>query len=319
MKNFHLHLLIVYILISATTFTITEHQTLFSNLSETEDVQPIISQDYQSTAESYNLLVFETIQQDEFDELLLVNTMNPIRVDINSMDMLAITSDMSIRSKSEEYVNPACLNSLEQLFIDAKNLGYDDLIINSAYRDYHSQEALYNNRLAANLKLYDYETALAHTDQYVAMAGYSEHQLGLAVDISSTDLYRSYNRLEDIPSFQWLYENCYKYGLLLRYPKGKENITSIAYEPWHFRYLGQPTAEYIYMQNLCYEEYVNRLKDEEIITFIDENNESYTMYYIDHLDSYDFFEMGVNINNAINISKLDSSSYVIVVWNHYTN
>lgn len=318
MKNYHLHLLAIYAIISFCTCPISEHQTLLTSFSSTVEVLPTISLDYRAIQESYNNLVFERIQLDQFDELLLINAQTPVNSEVNSSAMILIPSDTSIRTRKQEYISPIFLVSLEQLFTDAMSFGYNDLIINNIFRDLDLQETFFTERLTTNLTVYDYETAVSLTNQYVAKPGHSEHHLGLAMDISSTELYHGYSQLEDIPSFQWLYNNCYKYGLLLRYPKGKENITGIAYEPWHFRYVGQPQAEYMYKQNICFEEYVKIIKSDGIISFNGENNRQYTMYYIDNHDNNNFFKQGININNAVNISRLDGSSYIITVWNNET-
>lgn len=89
-------------------------------------------------------------------------------------------------------------------------------------------------------------------EQWVAIPGTSEHQIGLAVDISVED--GSGQAASDV--WQWLRENSYKYGFILRYPEDKTDITGISYEPWHYRYVGKETAEEIYRQGVCLEEYL---------------------------------------------------------------
>lgn len=107
------------------------------------------------------------------------------------------------------------------------------LSIRSGYRSYSKQNTLYNNYVARDGK------ALA--DTYSARAGYSEHQTGLAADINSLD-----QSWINTPEGQWLNNNCYKYGFIIRYPQGKESITGYMYEPWHIRYVGVEIATVLY-------------------------------------------------------------------------
>lgn len=107
------------------------------------------------------------------------------------------------------------------------------LYIGSGYRSYTCQEGLYNNYVARDGK----EAA----DTYSARAGHSEHQTGLCFDLNSvTDAFA------DTAEGKWVHDNCWKYGLILRYPKGKSDITGYKYESWHLRYVGKELAEKLY-------------------------------------------------------------------------
>ena len=106
-----------------------------------------------------------------------------------------------------------------------------------------------------------YMDAYNLASQAVTVPGSSEHQIGLAVDIV-TDGYTTLDEgFGDTPAGKWLYENSADYGFILRYPKGKENITSIEYEPWHFRYVGVEAARVITDNGMCLEEFWNRCVD----------------------------------------------------------
>ena len=89
--------------------------------------------------------------------------------------------------------------------------------------------------------------------EWAAVPGTSEHQLGIAVDINA-DKTQSTN--DEV--YVWLAENAYRYGFILRYPQGKEQITGTNYEPWHYRYVGVENAKIIYEQQICLEEYIER-------------------------------------------------------------
>lgn len=117
-----------------------------------------------------------------------------------------------------------------------------NLYIVSGYRSYDTQKRIYNNYVAKDGK------ALA--DTYSARPGTSEHQTGLAMDLNS--LSSSFGNTRE---GKWLEKNCHKYGFIIRYPKGKQNVTGYVYEPWHVRYIGVEKATKIYKSGLCLEEY----------------------------------------------------------------
>lgn len=115
----------------------------------------------------------------------------------------------------------------------------------SGYRSYSYQQNLYDRYVLLDGK--------SIADTYSARAGHSEHQTGLAMDIMGGNWqYISANDKE----YHWLIENSYKYGFILRYPKGKEEVTGYMYEEWHYRYLGKETAKLVYESGLTYDEYV---------------------------------------------------------------
>ncbi len=117
----------------------------------------------------------------------------------------------------------------------------------SAYRSYSYQQNLYNRYVNADGK--------AKADTYSARAGSSEHQTGLATDILNEKL--DFISASD-KEYTWLVNNSYKYGYILRYPKGKEKITGYMYEEWHFRYVGVDIAKEIYDSDITYDEYIAR-------------------------------------------------------------
>ena len=112
----------------------------------------------------------------------------------------------------------------------------------SAFRNYSYQKQLYDNYVLRDGKL--------AADNYSARAGHSEHQTGLSLDINTASM-----AFEGTSAFKWLSNNAYKYGFILRYPKGKEHITGYQYEPWHYRYVGKDAANIIKNENITLEEY----------------------------------------------------------------
>lgn len=139
-------------------------------------------------------------------------------------------------------VDKTASNALSNLQTAANKLGFSLPLI-SGYRSYSTQNTIYNNYI----KRWGQE----YTDTVSARPGHSEHQTGLAFDVGQ--LSNSYGETKE---GKWLKENCYKYGFILRYLKGKENITGYAYEPWHIRYVGVDVATEIMQKNLTLEEYL---------------------------------------------------------------
>lgn len=124
------------------------------------------------------------------------------------------------------------------------------IIVDSGYRSYEYQEKVYE----ALVKKIGNESAI----KKVALPGCSEHQTGLAIDIAyiRNNVYTDDVGEDDLET-KWLFNNAYKYGFILRYPKGKENITGFMFEPWHYRYVGD-IAKIIYEENLTLEEYYEK-------------------------------------------------------------
>ena len=130
-------------------------------------------------------------------------------------------------------------NAFNMLHNDAASLGYT-LTIGSGYRSYYTQQTLYNNYAARD--------GYAAADRYSARAGHSEHQTGLAFDVcenSRPDVCIN-SGFDSTDQARWISDNCYKYGLILRYPQGKEGITGYMYESWHLRYVGVDLATKLY-------------------------------------------------------------------------
>ena len=148
---------------------------------------------------------------------------------------------VSIQNRKVRY---EAANAFRELCDDITEAGLELKLI-SAYRSYATQEFLYNN--------YVEKDGVEKADLYSARPGHSEHQLGLALDFTSGK--GNLQGFQYSEEFQWLEDNHYKYGFILRYPKGKEYITGYQYEPWHYRYVGLEIAEFIYNNDLTYDEY----------------------------------------------------------------
>lgn len=142
--------------------------------------------------------------------------------------------------------------ALETMFADAKRNGVE-LFAVSGYRSYQYQETLFHAEVN--------KVGRAKAIEAVAYPGQSEHQTGLAMDISSRSAEMQLTeQFGESKEGKWLAENAHRFGYILRYPKGKEMITGYQYEAWHFRYIGVKAATIIYQNNWTLEEYFNIVK-----------------------------------------------------------
>lgn len=140
---------------------------------------------------------------------------------------------------------------------EAHAIGYD-IMVCSGYRSIEYQRCLFDDKVNRLIKSgMNRESALEEATKVVMPPGYSEHHTGLAVDIISSDNRELDETQADTPANIWLQNNAYRYGFILRYPKSKENITGVIYEPWHFRYVGRHIAKYMYICGLTLEEFLS--------------------------------------------------------------
>ena len=176
---------------------------------------------------------------DAFDTL--VNKNNKLNKNYIPNDLVPIDFKYTT---SYKYLRKRAYDQFIKLYNSAIKEGYH-ITIGSAYRDYEYQETLYNYYLK--------EKGIEYADRCSARPGHSEHQTGLAIDVVGSN--NDYNNFKDSKEFNWMIKNAHKYGFILRYPEGKENITGFKYEPWHYRYVGVTLATYLYKNNLTLEEY----------------------------------------------------------------
>ncbi|MDN6639637.1 MAG: M15 family metallopeptidase [Tetragenococcus sp.] len=192
--------------------------------------------------------------------LILVGPDDPLEQDISS-DQLAYVPNTNMQ------LDKRVIESYQQFSEAAQKAGYPLTII-SAYRSINYQEQVFNGRVAQfENQGMDETQAEEKTKETSTEPGHSEHHTGLALDIVDEGWQQSnpQNVLEagfgKEDSAKWLAEHASDYGFILRYPKGKEDITKINYEPWHFRYVGKDNAEYIEKHELTLEEYLDQLNE----------------------------------------------------------
>ena len=182
--------------------------------------------------------------EDESWKLLLVNADHPLPEDY-SVTLKAL--------RNNQFVDERIYPELQKMFDDARAVGIYPLI-NESFRTGERQQQIMDKYIASyEASGLSHDAAVKKAREIVALPGTSEHQLGLALDIIA-----EYDA-DSTATWNWLRDNCWRYGFILRYPADKVEITGISYEPWHFRYVGVPTAQEITEQGLALEEYVERL------------------------------------------------------------
>lgn len=173
-------------------------------------------------------------------ELMLVNKYNHLDENYKPENIEKISARYAY---DENYAPKEIIEQYKKMFDAAEESGIE-LVISSSYRSYEEQEETYE--FYKQIKGEDVKN-------YASLPGYSEHQTGLAFDILKIGVLT--DDFDKTDEFKWLTENSYKYGFILRYPKGKENITKFDYESWHYRYVGTEAAKIIHDENITFEEY----------------------------------------------------------------
>ena len=176
-----------------------------------------------------------------YELLVLVNKYHQLPAGFMQYNLVNMSWEYTANDGKQYLLAGVACEKYAQMSDAAKADGVSMRVI-SAYRTEDYQRSLYNNKVISTGKI--------NADNYSARPGHSEHQTGLAVDISSTS-----GLFEYTAAFKWLQKHAHEYGYILRYPKGKEWITGYSYEPWHYRYVGTDAARIIYEEGITYEEY----------------------------------------------------------------
>lgn len=181
--------------------------------------------------------------------LILVNKTNSLPSTYTPKDLTVPDVRFSFEGPHEKQsLRKEAATALEALFTGAQEEGII-LFAVSGYRSYNRQDAIYTSNVQ--------RLGQVETDKISAKPGHSEHQTGLAMDISSHSAGFSLSEaFGSTMEGKWVAENAHKYGFIVRYPKGKESITGYSYEPWHIRYVGVTVAGEIFEKNLTLEEYL---------------------------------------------------------------
>lgn len=173
--------------------------------------------------------------------LIVVNRWNELPEDYD-VELTELSNGQMVDSRIYPY--------LQEMFDAARTEGVYP-VVREGYRTAEGQQEILDDKIQNYINQgYSQVKAERTAKEWVALPGTSEHQLGIAVDINAD---KSKCSNEDV--YEWLAENAYKYGFVLRYPPGKQKITGTSYEPWHYRYVGEEAAKEIYERGICLEEY----------------------------------------------------------------
>ena len=233
---------------SEETFSKTENE--ISSEPESSEVQP-----EENSSEAEVPPAPEIPEPEDSSVLILVNPWNYIPEGyVPELEKVQGKYNMDIKAAE----------NARNLVAAAKEAGFN-MQLCSAYRTVEKSAQLYKNKVNEYIG-YGYSEADAKVEaaRWVAPPGTSEHHTGLAMDLVSSDYWGYYSDLEHdyekFDSFKWMYEHCAEFGFILRYPKDKQDITGITYEPWHYRFVGVEAATYIMENGLCLEEYLELIE-----------------------------------------------------------
>ena len=175
----------------------------------------------------------------------------PQELDVSSWEFLLANEDNSIEDYAPEKVvyyegmliDQRIYKAVDALVLAARQGGYS-IYVSTAYMDHETTKTLYN------------KAGEGTRTAEIAEPGTNEHQTGLSIDFMSSSFAKKDDSAKDMPIAEWLQRNAAKYGFILRYPKGKEDITGVAYNAYHYRYVGVEAATYIMKKGICLEEFL---------------------------------------------------------------
>ncbi|MCD7784505.1 MAG: M15 family metallopeptidase [Oscillospiraceae bacterium] len=245
-----------------------------------DEADPEASTTSDPTQQSSYLFASVTVSSDKVGSghLVLVNNNIALQNEVNEDELVIVREYKNSAYWVKDYsvlVLPDTMDALNEMLLAFYNAtGNDSVMVRSGYRSFAYQQELYEDELASTGE---------DSSELVAKAGYSEHHTGYAVDFTTYNG-SSYSDFDGTGDYEWIIKNCYKYGFINRYPEGKESITLIDNEPWHFRYVGIPHAQVMYEYDMCLEEYISFIKNYTIDTgFLLVNADDgaqYIIYYV---------------------------------------
>ncbi|WP_312092248.1 VanY-A/VanY-F/VanY-M family D-Ala-D-Ala carboxypeptidase [Niallia sp.] len=247
MKKWGLFLFLVLCL----SFTFVNKESSFQDNEEIQSYEKnnIDHLDNSDSSESFQKI--EITKEMVFQgNLLLVNNEYPVHQESIKSDVVNLFTHQDLTKgygllDNEIKLSEEVAREFRTMINAAEKEGVHHFLINSGFRDFDEQSELYQEMGA----------------DYALPAGYSEHNLGLSLDVGSTQ-----NKMEVAPEGKWIEKNAWKYGFILRYPKDKTAITGIQYEPWHIRYVGLPHSVIMEEKNFALEEYLEFLKEQKSIS-----------------------------------------------------
>lgn len=247
--------------------------------------------------------------------------------DVHSGCLILVNKDFSCRTdggnteqlmnqKSDGYavfddtvaLDKSIIDDVNRFFDDFASLyGETDVMMACGFRSYLQQVQLYSQEID--------NAGEEEAERWVAPPGYSEHQTGYAFDLDLTVEGESGLKYKGEGIYSWLNENCGNYGLTVRYKEGKEDITGYAFEPWHFRYVGQPHSTYMENKGITLEEYLDLLVQysyDNALLVYDVYGGSYGVYYVPAED-YGDTQIPVPDGNDYTVSGDNMNGFIVTV------
>lgn len=215
----------------------------YLTLNRHADIDYTITLVNTNTHIDYYDTLYESDENNEY--LMLINKYYGLKSTFIPTNLTTISIHDSWGESGTQMIKEVVYNAFTNMKDAAKSYEIN-LMINTSYRSYESQDNIYT--------AYKEDRGMRYADTYAARAGHSEHQTGLALDIYSLED-PSKATFEGSNTYNWLILNCYKYGFILRYPSDKTEITGFDSEPWHYRYVGIDVATEIHNLNITFDEY----------------------------------------------------------------
>lgn len=260
--SFHIFTLILIIIFSACAAneqnkteeeTSKDNPTINSSNHENDDRDDVGSEN--SIKEEIDI-----ISDDSYT--VLVNKFNDLSDTYTPDDLVTVSVPTVLENPEVNQMRKLAADALADMFDAAEENGFF-LFARSGFRSYDTQVHLFNG--------YADKHGEEAANTYSAKPGFSEHQTGLVMDITSESVqFELTEHFGDTPEGEWVKENAHHFGFIIRYPEGKEDVTGYIYEPWHLRYLGKDVAKIVYESNKTYEEF---LVEEEVIEHVKKEKE----------------------------------------------
>ena len=211
------------------------------------DTENAINEEEADGVEADPIVDLIDIINDE-SKTVLVNKFNSLGEDYTPDDLVTVTVPTILENPEVNQLTEIASTALSDMFAAAEK---EDLFLfaRSGFRSYNTQIHLFNG--------YAEKHGEEAANTYSAKPGFSEHQTGLVMDITSESVqFQLTEQFGETPEGKWVEENAHDFGFIVRYPKVKEDITGYIYEPWHLRYLGKDVATAVYESDVTYEEFL---------------------------------------------------------------
>ncbi len=274
---------------------------IFNILPISQDKIEIQKYEQNDKDTSDDKLVAENIQKVELTKeqiyqgnLLLVNNEHPVLQNSIKSDVINLFTHKELTKgygllDNEIKLSEEIAEKFYEMIVDAEKDGASNFLISSGFRNLDEQSRLYE------------EMGL----DYALPAGYSEHNLGLSLDVGSTQ-----TTMDKASEGKWIEKKAWEYGFILRYPSDKTDITGIQYEPWHIRYVGLPHSAIMKEKNFVLEEYLDYLKEEKHISAT-VNGQKYEVFYYPVTENTTIY---VPVNLRFEVSGNNTDGVIVTVF-----